>query len=82
MTTIDCVLHGNLEDSLPEDHQGNSIQLEFANTPSVDDILARFEIDRESLQFILADGCYVEFQDWGKPATGKQFQLWPRISGG
>ena len=82
MTSIDCVLHGSLEDNLPDGHQGNCIPLEFATTPSVDEILARLGIGREYLQFILADGCYIELQDWEKPAIGERFQLWPRISGG
>jgi len=82
MVSIECILHGSLEDYLPEGFQGNCTQLEFETMPSVEDILARFEIDRDYLQFILADGCYIEFNDWAKPAPGKRFQLWPRISGG
>ena len=82
MVSIECILHGNLEDHLPKGHAGNSVQADFDTTPSVDQILAYFKIDRDYLQFILADGCYIELKDWPKPAKGKRFQLWPRISGG
>jgi len=82
MAGIECILHGNLEDYLPEGHLGNRVQLEFDTTPSVDEILDQLKIDRDYLQFILADGCYIELRNWSEPAKGQLFQLWPRISGG
>jgi hypothetical protein len=53
-------MHGSLEDYLPDVCQGNQIQAEFESRPSVDDILVRFNIDRGILQFVLADGRYIE----------------------
>jgi hypothetical protein len=82
MVSIECILHGSLEDYLPEGHSSNRAPLKFDATPSVDEILDHFKIDRDYLQFVLADGCYIELQDWSKPAKGQLFQLWPRISGG
>jgi len=82
MVSIECILHGSLEDYLPEGHSSNRAPLKFGATPSVDEILDHFKIDRDYLQFVLADGCYIELQDWPKPANGQLFQLWPRISGG
>jgi hypothetical protein len=82
MVSIECILHGNLEDYLPEGQQSNQARLEFESTPTVDEILAHFKIDRDYLQFVLADGCYIELQNWSKPSEGRLFQFWPRISGG
>ena len=75
-------MHGSLEDSISDPHDGNRTALNFDQQPSVDDILAHLKLDREYLQFFLADGLYVELEDWDKPVYGKLFQLWPRMSGG
>ena len=79
---IECILHGSLEDYLPEGHQGNRTRVEFKTAPSVDEILAHFKIGKDYLQFVLEDGCYNELENWHKPVSGKLFQFWPRISGG
>lgn len=82
MPHIHCILHGSLEDSAPEGTIGNAVTLEFDHQPSVDEILAIINLNREYLQFFLADGIYVELEDWGKPVQGERFQLWPRMTGG
>lgn len=82
MLQIHCILHGSLEDSAPEGTTGNSVTLEFETQPSVDQILAKINLNREYLQFFLADGMYVELEDWDKPVQGERFQLWPRMTGG
>jgi len=82
MPTIACILHGSLEDSIVGPHDSNRTTLHFDQQPSVDDILAHLKLDRDYLQFFLADGLYVELEDWDKPVHGKLFQLWPRMSGG
>ena len=55
MLEIECVMHGALEDYLPESCQSNRIRLSFETRPSVDDILTRLNIDPEELQFALAE---------------------------
>lgn len=82
MLEIECVMHGALEDYLPESCQSNRIRLSFETRPSVDDILTRLNIDPEELQFALADGRYIEWQNWAEPTSGDVLQFWPRISGG
>jgi len=82
MPTIECILHGSLEDSIIGPHDNNHALLSFDHQPSVDDILAQLKLDRDYLQFFLADGLYVELEDWHKPVHGALFQLWPRMSGG
>jgi hypothetical protein len=82
MKTIECILHRSLEDYFPDSLKSNHALVEFESTPSVNDILAHFNIDEELLQFVLADGCYIELEHWHEPSKGKQFQFWPRISGG
>lgn len=82
MVSIECTLHGSLEDSLPSDHTQNHISLSFNTPPDVDTLLNALKIDRENLQFVLGDGKYIEIEDWGKPITSKSIQLWPRMSGG
>lgn len=82
MSTIECILHGSLEDALPEDHPNNRALIEFDSAPSVNDILEKLDIDREFLQFVLADGRYIELEYWSSPVKAKLFQFWPRISGG
>ena len=82
MLEVECVMHGALEDYLPETRDGNRIRLGFDNRPSVNDILERLQIDPDELQFVLADGRYIEWQQWSEPTRGKLLQFWPRISGG
>ncbi len=82
MPTIECTLHGSLEDSLPAGGHCNQTQLAFEFQPSVDEILSTLGINREQLQFVLADGHYVEIEDWGKSVNARAVQLWPRMSGG
>ena len=82
MPLIHCILHGSLEDSAPDGSTGNTVRLEFENQPSVDQILAKIGLNREYLQFFLADGIYVELENWDQPVCGEVFQLWPRMTGG
>ncbi len=82
MIRVNCILHGSLEDNAPPGSSGNEVVLEFDQPPSVDDILEKINLNREYLQFFLADGIYVELEHWGQPVKGKLFQLWPRMSGG
>lgn len=82
MLEIECVMHGALEDYLPGEREGNRIRLGFDSRPSVTDILERLKIDPDELQFVLADGRYIEWQNWGEPSRGNVLQFWPRISGG
>ena len=82
MPLIDCILHGGLEDFLPEDHVGNRVRLEFAADPSVEEVLEKLQVDPEFLQFVLADGRYIEFEHWQQPLQAGLIQFWPRISGG
>jgi hypothetical protein len=63
MVSIECILHGSLEDYLPAGHRNSQACVEFETTPSVGEILAHFEIDRDYLQFVLADGCYFDLQN-------------------
>ena len=82
MKHILCILHGSLEDSLPEHVAGNQIELDVARPPTVDELLVRLNIDPENLQFALADGKYIEFDHWDEPVQSERIQFWPRISGG
>ena len=82
MIEVECVMHGALEDYLPSAREGNRIRLVFNQRPSINDILARLQIDADELQFALADGRYIEWQQWAEPTRGKVLQFWPRISGG
>ncbi len=82
MPSIECTLHGNLEDNLPEGLQDNRVTLNFATMPSVDEIISALKIDRENVQFALANGQYIDFEQWSKPITATRIQIWPRISGG
>lgn len=82
MVEVECVMHGALEDYLPEARDGNRIRLNFDRRPSVNDILERLQLDPDELQFVLADGRYIEWQQWSEPTRGDLLQFWPRISGG
>ncbi len=75
-------MHGALEDYLPQGRDGNRMRLSFDQRPSVDEILERLQIDPDELQFVLADGRYIEWQQWAQPTRGDVLQFWPRISGG
>lgn len=80
MVHVKCTLHGSLEDNLPDGK--NTVELEFEQLPSVEQILKRLSINQEYLQFVLDDGQYVELEDWPKAITSEHIQLWPRIAGG
>ena len=82
MVEVECVMHGALEDYLPQERDGNRIRLSFDQRPSVDEILKRLQIDPDELQFALADGRYIEWQQWSQPTQGDVLQFWPRSSGG
>ena len=82
MPSIECTLHGNLEDNLPRGSKGNRTTLRFESVPSVQDILSTLDIDGDNIQFALIDGQYLDFEHWMEPIRAKRIQLWPRISGG
>ena len=82
MPAIECILHGSLEDFLPQGHTHNRVRLDFDAPPNVDEILERLQVDPEFLQFALADGRYIEFENWQEPLNASLIQFWPRISGG
>lgn len=80
MISIQCTLHGSLEDSLSS--RENTVELAFEQQPSVKQILSRLEIKQDYLHFALVGGHYLDFEQWDKPISGHQIQLWPRIAGG
>lgn len=82
MPSIECVLHGNLEDNLPEGNDGKHIHLQCDAMPSIQALLDALNIDPENVQFALVGGQYIHFERWQEPVCAARVQFWPRISGG
>ncbi|MEE9446606.1 MAG: hypothetical protein V3V09_01510, partial [Arenicellales bacterium] len=69
-------------DALPDEHEGKQNSLNFDALPSVEGIMQKLGLDLDSLQFVLAEGGYIEIEQWAEPITADNIQLWPRMSGG
>jgi sulfur carrier protein ThiS len=78
-------LFATLQDYLPADARStNTLQLEIAEGTSVQELIERFGLPRQSCKLVLVDGIYVPHAERANSVLrdGAAVAIWPPIAGG
>ena len=73
----------SLMDYLPDNADGNSIDLSLQEAMSPHQILDRYSVPREEAQMIMLNGVFLPVEDREKSLQdGDTLSVWPAIQGG
>lgn len=77
-------LYATLTDYLPPGSRNNQAEIEVAETASLAEILASFNLPAKLTHLVLVNGSYVEPGDRAnrRVEAGDQIAVWPPIAGG
>ncbi len=76
-------LFSNLMEYLPQDANGNTIEINVSGTSSCSDLIRRYKIPAESIQVVMLNGEYFPAESRDNPLKeGDTISIWPSIQGG